>query len=291
MLPKTSLEEVLKLHQEGKLCGVYNLSNKDYHASPGLSRSALCDIGVSPKYYKHRLSKAGELKEALIFGSAYHCKLLQDEPFDSLFYITKTQPREPKLDDQGRMPLSEKNLETIESMRESFYESELNRRVLNGHRELSFFWTDPASGVLCKCKPDILLPNGVLVDLKTASSINDASVKYSIRDYGYDVQGSFQIDGINLALEQSGKDIGLKMQCHSFVLAFQEKAAPFDTNIIRLGPEAIMCGEALYKDYINIYANCLRSKQWPGMTGNKIREIDHDPWYVNKIMEDRGHGS
>lgn len=287
-MERTSLEQIISLHEQKKLVGAYRLTNNDYHASPGISKSATDDLAVSPKYYQYRLKNPRKWTEALIFGSAYHCMILQDEPFNSLFYITKTQPRDPAPDEQGRMPLSEKNFEKLKAMKKAFFAEDMAKRAINGLREMCFFWTDQESGVLCKCKPDVLLPNGVVVDLKTASDISDEKLPYAIKDRGYDVQGAFFMDGIHQALEQSKQDIGLKLEPHKFLLCFQEKDEPFDLNVKFLGPNSAVRGESIYRRRLNTYVECAKSGVWYGRTGKTIGELEVSQYHINMELNSSG---
>lgn len=265
LIPKITLDQALELFEKKELIGPFYLSNKDYHAAPGLSKSALDNIEESPKYYKYKLSHPDNLSEALIFGSAYHAEILKDEPLDSIVYITKTQPQKPERDDKGRSPLSEKNLERIKGMTKAFQEDPLARNLVKDALiEVSFFWVDPETEILCKCKPDLWWIMKCLVgDLKTTTDVTPKKFKRTVRDFRYEVQGAFILDGIRHACQQKGIELGSYFPTRFADIA-QEKAEPYDIGFFPLGPRTLFSGEVRYKRNLATYAECLRTGVWNG---------------------------
>lgn len=281
-IPTLSLKEAYERFEQKTLCGAFKMSNRDYHAAPGISKTALDNINESPLYFRYRLEMPLEVKESLIFGSAYHCLWLEDEPFDSLFYITETQPRSPKMDALGRWPISEANLSKIKLMLGRLAQHKRAPSLKMGLREVSFFWTDPETGILCKCKPDTLLLTGIVNDNKTTTDVDSRAFSDTIFKRRYQVQGAFILDGVRLALEQSGQDIGLERAPDTFVLTAQEKEAPFDILCRPLGPTSIVQGEELYKKDLETYARCVQDDVWPGKDGGRDMEEIDCPLYTFK---------
>ncbi|WP_282916571.1 PD-(D/E)XK nuclease-like domain-containing protein, partial [Streptomyces exfoliatus] len=65
-----------------------------------------------------------------------------------------------------------------------------------GIAERSLYWTDPATGVRCRVRPDWLkeLPGLTLaVDLKTTKDASPQAVQKAIRDYSYHQQDALYI--------------------------------------------------------------------------------------------------
>lgn len=68
---------------------VFGLSNEEYHAGPGVSKSQLDQIAESPATYiwaKNAPLDQEKLK-AFDMGSAIHCLLLEPDEFESRFII------------------------------------------------------------------------------------------------------------------------------------------------------------------------------------------------------------
>ncbi|URN11311.1 PD-(D/E)XK nuclease-like domain-containing protein [Streptomyces radiopugnans] len=71
-----------------------------------------------------------------------------------------------------------------------------------GIAERSIYWTDPATGVRCRCRPDWLrtLPGLTLcVDYKTCRDASPEAIAKAIRDHAYHQQDPWYIDGIEAA--------------------------------------------------------------------------------------------
>lgn len=281
-MDKISLKDILSLHEKRELVGAFRITNDEYHASPGLSKSALSDLLVSPAYYRYRVQNPVKSSKDMIMGSVYHCLLLKDEPFEDLFYITKTQPMDSKLDDKGREPISEANLELVKNAVEKFEKNLLATAMLDGLREIAFFWTDKETGVLCKCKPDCIISNkGVVMDLKFTRDISQNGFSRDMVERSYHIQAAFYLDGVRQSLEQSGQDLGIKLP-DSFIFAAQEKAEPFDIGFYSVGPFSLQMGEEEYKKALSIYAECANKNEWPGITQGKIKEIELPAWYFSR---------
>lgn len=282
-LPKTTLAQVLELHRSKKLVGVFNLSNDDYHASPGVSKSTLDNIAVSPKYFQWTLKNQKKQTKPMLFGAAYHCLILEAHLYASLFYETKTQPNEPEMDAQDRWPISAANFKTLSAMREEFQRDEIAMKSIDGHRELSFFWTDRETGIQCKCKLDIVLLHGIIVDLKTSEDAAQDEFSKTMMNYRYEVQAAWGLDGVRLSLEQSGQDLGIQMP-DTFMFSVQEKLEPYDIGFHKIGPNSLVKGEELYRRDLETYARCVTDGIWPGKTKGKIMETECPIWHLTRIV-------
>lgn len=281
-MKQTELSEIFELYKQKKLVGMFNLSNAAYHSAPGLSRSSLDDLSKGLKYFQWKLEQGQELTESLIFGSAFHTVLLEPEKFNSTFYLNDTQPRNPKLDKDGRQPLGKINHEKIIGMSNELKKDPLFEKMIGGIREISFFWTDPETNVLLKCKPDVILPNAVVVDLKSTTSVDSEDFSKSVYNYKYHAQGAMMLDGIRLALEQSGQSLpeGYSVP-DAFVFAACEKEAPHDYEFYQLGPNSLVLGESWYKKQLKTYVMAATENNWN--PPKKIKEIEVPQWAIARM--------
>jgi hypothetical protein len=261
---KLTLNEAIELHAAKQLVGVFEMTNQEYHAAPGLSKSALDNINESPFYYKWKLDNPDDLSEALIFGSAYHAKVLEPHLFPILFFPTSTQPRAPKRDALGRAPLSEANSDKIDAMVKRLKSLPGASKLIVGQPELCFFWTDIETGIQCKCKIDVLSPAGVVVDLKTCQDASPKKFSATILDRRYQVQGAWILDGIRKAVEQSGISFPIP---DSFILLAQEKSEPF----------RVAQGEEMYRKDLETYAECVTKNEWPDYP-DQVVDIECPIW-------------
>ncbi len=94
--------------------------------------------------------------------------------------------------------------------------------------EQSLFWTDPVTGLPCKCRPDgVIEYNGMplIVDLKSTSCKSVQQFYDTIIKYGYDRQAAWYEDGYYQCFESVPQ----------FMFIAVQKVAPFDVWFIHMG--------------------------------------------------------
>jgi exodeoxyribonuclease VIII len=86
----------------------------------------------------------------------------------------------------------------ILAIRDSVHSHSIAAKLLSkiDQVEVSTFWQDTDTGVFCKCRPDAVLQNGMLIDLKTTQDAGDGFAQ-SVRKYRYHVQAAFYGDSTN----------------------------------------------------------------------------------------------
>jgi arsenate reductase-like glutaredoxin family protein len=106
-----------------------------------------------------------------------------------------------------------------------------------GKAELSAFWTDPVTGIKCKCRPDWLhenkdeVPVGI-VDVKSTLDASISGFARSIGKYGYDIQAAFYVDGVKAT-------IGLTLPFYFLAI---EKNGPHAVAMYRASDEMVDTG-------------------------------------------------
>lgn len=73
--------------------GIYfDISNEDYHAGNGVSKSQLDMVALSPALLQWQKSAPVDTEKlkALDMGTALHCLLLEPEEFDKRFIVAPT---------------------------------------------------------------------------------------------------------------------------------------------------------------------------------------------------------
>src|SRR3954462_13552126 len=182
-----------------------NLSNEEYHGHTGsISRSAIMDFIESPKkYWANYINPNRPKKEQtpdMVFGEAFHTLILEPYEFHNRFAVEPQLEKLPKvglLRDLGReeYDLQKKMRAASQVLNDSWIEQleatskgkriltqadmnillEMQDSLMNNKRaeeliigalyEQSYFWEDSHSGLLVKCRTDILHDN-LIVDLK-----------------------------------------------------------------------------------------------------------------------------
>lgn len=147
-----------------------------------------------------------------------------------------------------------------------------------GVAELSAYWRDPQTSVLCRCRPDYWRHDGIVVDLKTARDASPDGFRKSILGWRYHVQAAYYLDGITRARAADGVDMPAP---RSFVFIAVEKAAPYGVAVYNIDTQSIDIGRREYREDLDIYAECKGSGIWPGY-GDKIQSISLPEWRLRQ---------
>ncbi|MCA0961965.1 PD-(D/E)XK nuclease-like domain-containing protein [Salipiger bermudensis] len=148
----------------------------------------------------------------------------------------------------------------------------------SGVAELSCYWTDPGTGVLCRCRPEFFRADGVIVDLKTCLDASPEGFQKSIEKWRYHVQHAYYMDGVAQAIEQSGSD--RETPTH-FVFIAVEKTAPYAVGVYVLGPEDVAIGCREYRLDLARYAQSMSTGKWPAYS-DKIEAISLTEWRLRR---------
>ena len=252
--------------------GIYHdLENEVYHGSPGISNSGLTLFARSPAHYYAAYmdpdrppaeTKAGQLE-----GTLAHCAALEPAEFSRRYVVgpdvsraTKewkaceaslSSHQTPIKPDQAWAALKQgasiRNLPSVAS----YFKA--------GNPEVSAYWVDEETGVLCRCRPDWVHDAGsdsvLLLDVKTYSDASPGEFSRQISRKRYYVQAAFYMDGYAAA---SGKKV------NDFLFIAVETKYPFASNVMGLDEEALEQGRREYRRYLRLYAECLGKRTWPG---------------------------
>lgn len=175
----------------------------------------------------------------------------------------------------GRVVLSPEVWDQLHAMRDAVHNHPAAHALLTGvpgEAEKSVYWNDPTTGVLCRCRPDWWRDDDVLVDLKTTDDASPEGFAKSMANWRYDVQAPYYMDGVKLATGRNVK---------AFVFVAVEKKPPYAVGVYVLDSDSLELGRAQYQHDLRIYAECVRTGEWPGY-GDKIQTISLPAWHANK---------
>lgn len=250
--------------------GIYDISNDEYHGSHGISRTGIMEFKKSPKHFWHRyinpLAEKKVATPAMIFGSATHKFILENDQFLEEYFVPEKNPhhgnstlgRKFKEDmlaiAEGKILLSKEDFDQITLMRNTLLDDENAKELISDAQyEKSIFWIDPDTGITCKVRPDIMHEN-FIVDLKTT---NDASFRSFQRDFyamGYHIQLAMIQEGIK---HTKGKLI------KNFIDLAIEKEQPFCHAIYQIDEAAIEQGLVEFKRQLFSIKECFENNYWP----------------------------
>jgi hypothetical protein len=247
---------------------IHDLPQEKYRADEGVSRSELHALARSPMHYKYAQEHQREDTPALLFGSALHCYVLEPERFtDDYIVIGKIDRRTTagkaqvaEIEASGRIPVPEEDYDAIKAMDDSLRSNPYAVRLLSGEHEVSYFTTDPTTGIRIKCRPDCRVDLGavsVIVDLKTTRSAQTDSFSRSCIEYGYDLQAAMYKQIVD---EVEGKP-------HRFVFVAVEKDPPYACNVLEADELMLRKGADDLRGYLMALAECRRTDNWYGYNG------------------------
>ncbi|HDR9259647.1 TPA: PD-(D/E)XK nuclease-like domain-containing protein [Burkholderia vietnamiensis] len=174
-----------------------------------------------------------------------------------------------------RTILSDEEFDTVRAMRDSTMAHPRARALLSkkGAAEQSVYWIDRETGVLCRCRPDFLTDDDILVDLKSTEDASRDEFAKSCANYRYHVQHSFYWDGMTA--------IGRKPR--AFVFIAVEKKPPYAVGVYVLSAQSVELGRMEYRADLTVYAECRESGRYPAYSDD-VENMDLPAWYMNQRL-------
>lgn len=298
--------------KSGPKLGIFtDISNMEYHGGPGISKSGLDLINLSPLHYITNKRHPKSSTEAMFFGTAFHTIVLEPDVFNAEY--VKTPDAAPKRPTSAQLNAKKQSAAAIKSitywekfdtdntgkiiitnkagddpfwkpgmwdqlhlMRDAILAHPVASILLDldqGVAEQSVYWIDKETGKLCKCRPDFVNDvHNIAIDLKSALDASFTGFAKSCANFRYHVQSPFYLDG----LYNAGRKID------SFVFVAVEKSPPWAVGIYVLDKEAIRIGRIQYQRDLEVYAQCHKEQVWPSYP-EEIRDLVLPAWGL------RGH--
>lgn len=189
---------------------IYDLPEEDYHKADAVSRSYLKKLNVSPAEAKVPQDDTASTG----LGKACHLLVLEgQDKFDDLIIEASTKTAGVKFQelatanpDKTVVVLGGRQ-QASEAVAGMMNHPEVNR-ILSAPdvaTEVSIFWLDEETGLICKARIDFMVPSmSILGDLKFVQkgAANERKFRYMIRDYGYDLQAPWYTEAVAKATGQ-----------------------------------------------------------------------------------------
>jgi hypothetical protein len=247
------------------------LSNDEYHASEGISKSGLDLIAKSPLHYWAKyIDPQREPRDptpSMRLGTAIHAAVLEPDRFAVEYRVAPDVDRRTKegkaafetfqqiCAESKATPISASDFEICKAVSRQVRSHPTAQMLFDtGAAEQSAYWIDDETGVLCKCRPD-WLTRQVVVDLKSTTDASPQAFQRSAYAYRYHVQAAWYLDGLAAATGKR-RDV--------FVFAAFEKDPPFACAFYYADESMIAAGRAEYRALLRQYAECLQTGKWQG---------------------------
>jgi len=243
--------------------GIYpNLPNKNYHADPALSNSMMQNLYVGIEDLKEYIDNPPKPTNAMMFGAAFHCYILEPHRFYDLFKVVVKGGYKTE---SGKITIPEEHgisrgYNDILCMAKAIDNDKMASWLLSGgEAEVSYFWKHNL-GFMCKVRPDYR-KEAIVIDLKSCLNPVEQVFQWDIGTYGYHRQADHYMCGI----AASGVPV------EEFVIVAVQKKPPYKVRCHRLQEEDLYLGHEENKRLYKEYEQCLSTQVWK--EPSKIRPI------------------
>ena len=245
-------------------------------AEPSVSSSGLRTLWQkSPKHFyadwpfNPRRDEDEDESKAFVLGRAAHHLFLGEDHFGLEFILrpekiaglawhgnrTECKAFLKAQAAAGRTVLSPSDIKTIRGMAASLSQERMAMDLLQGPVEQTLIAQDPETGIWLRARPDVIpTADGMFADLKTTTSVVDIDLKWTLRSFGYHMQGALIWEICEL--------LGLPFD--GFVLVFIEKKRPYCCRVVEITDDDLGRGRLQNRAMIREVAKCLKAMNWPG---------------------------
>lgn len=274
---------------------VYDLPNAVYQSLPEVSNSDLKWYRKSPFHYFARcLQPVPEVfltdddeddpTGALFAGTLCHCATLEPDQFDRRYVVgpaVKTRGakawKEFVAANPERVAITPKQYATALGQAASLRRLDAVAEILEGGQcEVSAFWTDPATGIGCRCRTDCVnrefgtprQPMAMILDLKSTQDASRRGMQAAIARLGYHHQCVWYSTGYALASH---------INVAGFIFAFVESKYPFAARVVELDAEAWDVAARENRQALEALARCRQRGEWPGYSA-EVENVGLPRW-------------
>lgn len=256
--------------------GVYpGMTYDQYDRLRGLNWSVLRRFRKSAAHARSEMVEPPEPTEAQDFGQAFHRLILEPDRFaDEYVLVPEDAPTRRsnagkqwwdifKEETKGKSRLMPGQWAELQRLRESVYQNATAAELLadpRALREVAVVWDDPATGVRCKGRLDLVSRSqgrSVVVDVKTDADASAWRFAQHLDAYDWAGQIMWYVDGLQaVAPMRGGERIPL------FVAV--EKEPPYCCVTYELGQTSREVARQHARRYMSRYVEAQRTGLWPG---------------------------
>jgi len=233
------------------------------HASPFEYATKYLYPHLAPDHVRQQWAKEADarhfvigqaLDDVVTSGIALSSKYFRGTSLSRSTTEGKAQHAQRLIDNPGKTWLSPEEWEEVQGMAKAIAASPFAPLIDTATSQRTYYWTDPTTGLSCKCRPDWLMP-GAIVDVKSTEDASAEAFMRSAYNYQYHLQAAFYMDGMAAVWGEIPE---------AFMFLAHEKTAPWASAYYFADGEMIEAGRAEYRKALRLYADCLSSDKWPG---------------------------
>lgn len=257
--------------------GVLKRSIDKYLKIEAVNWSLLKEMARSPLHFAHRKENPREDSSGLARGRAVHTAVLEPELFPKEYVIFEGKTRHGKAWDAFKAAYGDKTILKTDEYDKAWRcasrilkHPEAKAIMRDCAFEKTFTWTDPRTGLKCKCRVDGI--GSALFDLKTTGDVDARAFGRIAARLYYHGQLAMYGDGA-------------RHKGETFIIA-AEAEPPFDVAVYQLGEDEIAIGQELYQGLLQQVVTCEKNNEWPGKY--PVRLPLKFPRYAYGTDEDEG---
>lgn len=237
--------------------------SRAYFEADAVNWSTLKLLRDSPMAYRHALTHKRADTADLAVGRLVHTLALEPEAFERDYAVWEGGRRAGKEweafveANAGRTIFKPDEIEEAVSMANAVRAHALVQPYLDGGQfEVPLYWDDQATGLRCKARPDWLQADrGVLLDLKTARSIEGRQFGNAAARYGYHCQLAHYAAGVQAALGWTPSEVRI---------VAVEKTPPHDVAVFVVTEDDLYAGQCEVSELLTRLKAHREADQWPG---------------------------
>lgn len=263
----------------------FDVPAADYHGGVGVSNTMLSDMARSPFHcfalHLDPNRPERESTDAQSAGSLAHTVILEPQRFAERYVVRpdgidyRTNAGKAWRDDAiaARLePITADEHDTAICQRDAVMRVATLRKLLaSGQAEVSAYWTDQRTGLLCRARPDWLHWTGpkrcVALDIKKTRELTPDAVQRAIASYGYHRQAAHYTNGLR----------ALGIEVEEFVFGFVSASYPFVAAAFVLDDETASQGADEVAELLEKFLYCSEQKTWPAF-GDGYQPIGLPAW-------------
>lgn len=257
------------------------MTNAEYHAAEGLSKSDLDLIHKSPAYYRYIKENKREQTASMLLGSVFHKLVLEPETFAAEYAVCPAADRRTRAGKELYRSFVDSLHESVEVITDDVYQTAYamaealknhpiaSKLLTNGKAERSFF--TEFCGVKIKCRPDWLRNDGIVVDLKSTQNASPDKFPKSAYDFRYHVQAWWYLNAL--------RTVGIEATDFMFIAV--ENIPPYHVCVFAADDIMLALGENDAKADLAVYKKCLESGNWHGYE-EKIHSLSPPAWALKR---------
>jgi exodeoxyribonuclease VIII len=252
---------------------VRDISLQEYLRLVGVNWSSVAKMNTSALRYHDELLDPPEPTAPMILGSAIHTAVLEPQKFEAQWALfdgrrgtNAYKDWQAEHPDQTALSASEWDqcMGAAYAVHRLPQGRDARRVMRNARRELSLIWTDPATGIRCKCRPDLLRMTreqdrtlGVweLSDVKTTASVDARKFGRLSAEMLYHGKMAFAVRGIEAIFG--------RLPVRVSIIGVEQKR-PHDVAVFPLDPDVLYAGDQLVTKLLRQLKTCRRRRTWPG---------------------------